>query len=318
MKSVGIIGCGSIANISYASILNVWFKNADKYFYDVNDHAAKEMSSNLSGKSVGVDELIERSDFIIITTPPDAHYDLLVKAIQPGKTIICEKPFLLSYDQIMKIIGLTRSKNARVFAAHVRRFFPSLNLARKFIETGLLGAISKIDLFEGGRFSWESQSGYHYKSSSGGVLPDTGSHSIDSLLFVLGLDTKQADFEVISSKRTPEQEPSHVFEADFNIECENINAPASIHLSRRTFLSNKLNIYGENGIMEIPLDLKNAVKVSTKSGATVLRENHPALTIDDAFNRQFNNILNEDGKLLDVTRFINTTILLEKLLTDPR
>jgi|SRR6185437_4932677 len=314
MKSVGLIGCGSIANISYASILNTRFKVAAKYFYDVNGEAANKMSRILSGKSVPLDELIQKSDFIIIAAPPEVHYDLLVKSIRPGKIIICEKPFVLAGNQIKEIIDLARAAKAHVFAAHVKRFFPAPNLAKKFLETGLLGPVVKIDLFEGARFSWQSQSGYHYKSPFGGVLPDTGSHSIDSLMYILGLDIKPADFKVLNCNRIPEKEPSHVFEADFNIQSHDINAAASIHLSRRRFLANKMNIYCKEGIMEVPTDIKNTVKISTGKGMIILREGHPVRTIDDALIRQFDHILAEGGLLLEASRFLNTTNLLEKLL----
>jgi predicted dehydrogenase len=197
---------------------------------------------------------------------------------------------------------------------HIRRFFPSIIQARQFQETGLLGKILKIDVFEGTRFDWESRSGYHFTSPFGGVITDTGSHSLDTLLYVIGLDEKRAEFRLVDRTRIPEIEPSHVFKASFKISGETLNAEASIYLSRRTFLANKMNIYCENGILEVPLDMKNAVRISNHSGKTILHEQYPLQDIDAVFHRQFQHILSEGGELLKVSRFLNTTKLLETLL----
>ncbi len=316
MNSVGLIGCGSIATISYGNILNTWFKGAERRFYDINKTAATLLSNQLSGKSVSLEELIQKSDFIIITTPPESHFELLQKAIQPGKKIICEKPFLLKSEHVLKITDLASIADAKVFAAHLRRFFPAPIMSRKFIKSGLMGQLLKIELFEGGKFSWDSKSGYHFKSALGGVLPDTGSHTLDTMLFVSGLDEQNAQFKLLDRSRVPELEPSHIFNAKFEIIADNYKIETSIQLSRRKILSNKMNLYFENGIIEVPLDMRNAVKITTPKGKTIINEEYPALNITDAFNSQFYHIIKGDGTLLESKRFLNTTAILETLLSE--
>jgi predicted dehydrogenase len=314
MKTVGLIGCGTVARAQYAPILANLFKNSGLLFYDTVPEAAAEMAGNLEGEICSLEALIHRSDFIIIATPPESHYDLVKQSIKPEKTILCEKPFLLSSGQAEEIIKLSHELDAHVYAAHVRRFFPAVIAARSFCRTHLLGSLKNIELFEGMRFNWPSQSGYPFQSPLGGVLPDTGSHVLDCMLYILGLDTVDAQFVLNSRNRQPDAEPSHVFRASFSIQSSEINANASVYLSRRNFLSNKINFYFEKGTMEVPLDLKNMVKVSTATGSSILHETHPARNVEEAFIMQFMDILNYGGTTLRVDKFLNTTSLLETLL----
>jgi predicted dehydrogenase len=315
MNTVGLIGCGSIASSQYAPIIQNYFHDHRRLFYDINENAAAHLAGKLKGEPSTLEQLIDQSDFIIITSPPDTHYELLKSSIRSGKTIVCEKPFLLDINHAMEIIESANNVGANVFAAHLRRFFPAIIAAKKFIETNLMGKLKKVEIYEGGRFNWESLSGYHYKSPLGGVVPDTGSHAIDSMLYVLGMDIRDADFRLVDRSRIPEKEPSHVFKASFRIESGEINVEGNIYLSRRTALANKLNIYFEKGLIEVPLDLKNAVKISTHDGKTILDEKYPVKTFEQAFQEQFRHILEDKGNLLSAQRFINTTKLLQTLIT---
>lgn len=315
IKTVGLIGCGSVASQWYKDILKSYFSASLKFFYDIDPGAALSLAKLCDGESTSLQELIDKSDFIIITTPPDSHYELLLKSIKKGKLVFCEKPFLLSKSNVEEIIALQNSQNATVYAGYVRRFFTAPNLAKDFIKKSLLGEITKVEIFEGGRFTWNSNSGYHINNKYGGVLLDTGSHSIDTLLYVLGLDTIPLNFSLLSRQRIPGAEPSHVFKANFTIGHRQ-NIEGSIFLSRRTSLANKINIYGEMGMMEVPLDLKSMVKITTPYGKSILREKYPIISIDQAFSSQFQHILNESGELLKATCFLNTVALCETLITD--
>ena len=316
MKTVGLIGCGSVAEQRYLDVLSAFFSPYLKLFYDIDPSAAAILAKKSDGQTASLEALIDKSDFIIITTPPESHYELLTKSIKPGKSIFCEKPFLLSEPHAKHVIELSLSQKTDVYAGYIRRFFSAPNLARKFIQTGLLGDIKKVEVFEGARFTWYTHSGYHYLNQYGGVLFDTGSHALDTLLYVLGLDTGHSGFSLLTRDRMPDTEPAHVFKATFTIENEyKING--SVYLSRRKSLANKINIYGKNGVMEVPLDFKGAVKVSTFTGNSILRDKYPIIRIEEAFNRQFHHILFEDGELLKAERFLNVIKLSETLLKDP-
>jgi hypothetical protein len=276
MNTIGLIGCGSIAEHQYTGIIKSYFGNYKKLFYDTNGMAALGFAKNMNGESCSLNQLIKQSDFIIITTPPDSHYELLMSSIHAGKTILCEKPFLLDVKHVLEIIELADNVGANVYAAHLRRFFPGVIAAKEFIETGLLGKLLKVEIYEGGRFNWES---------------------------------------LVERTRTPEKEPSHVFKATFRIEGSDINVDGNIYLSRRTALANKLNIYFEKGLIEVPLDLKNAVKISTRDGKTILDEKYPVKSFEEAFQEQFRHIIEDKGYLLSARRFVNTTKLLQTLIT---
>src|SRR5512143_581759 len=69
----------------------------------------------------------------------------------------------------------------------VRRFYPSFQTLQRMILQGQLGPIRDITVEEGGDFSWPTQTGYMFRrEGGGGVLFDSGSHSIDMLLWLMG------------------------------------------------------------------------------------------------------------------------------------
>ena len=66
---------------------------------------------------------------------------------------------------------------------------------------GVLGQVTELSAFEGGRFSWQAESGYVYKDPYGGVLFDTGSHTLDTLLYVACFDTGSLEVTTVHTQR---------------------------------------------------------------------------------------------------------------------
>lgn len=312
MNTVGVIGCGGVVHLFYLNILKSHFATSEKLFFDIDFKRAEETAKLVSGKAVTLSTLIRQSDFIIITTPPHTHFDLLMQSIGKNKKVFCEKPFLLKKSEALTVINAAEEHQVKIFAGYLRRFYPAVNQARNFLACLAKNKIRRIEIFEGGRFNYESITDYLYKNPFGGVLPDTGSHSIDTMMFIAGLDTSEVSFKLKSKEATIE--PSHEFKAAFEI-IGSSTIDCSIYLSRWTNLSNKINFYLEEGILEVPLFTENSIRYRNLDGESfVMHSENWIHSIDDAFYRQFQHILHEKGKILEAFRIINTTAALECLL----
>lgn len=131
-------------------------------------------------------------DVIDICTPNIYHFDAVMKALEAGKNIYCEKPLAVSAgesDKIIKKLEEIKKSGKNPICATVfhNRFSPAVLRAKQLIDEGRLGKIisfrclylhnSNID--QNKNAGWKQTGG-----SGGGTLFDLGSHAVDMVRFL--------------------------------------------------------------------------------------------------------------------------------------
>jgi predicted dehydrogenase len=313
-RKLGIIGCGAVVQKNYLQALPLYPDVGVSFVHDLNPSAAEKIAAKI-GARVSTPEVIKAEcDIVVIATPPSSHAALVAEMLTKGRTVICEKPFVGTKSDAVHLVQLAAERNSELFVAHFRRAFPSVRLARALVETGVLGAVTRVSAFEGGRFSWEAESGYVYKDPYGGVLFDTGSHTLDMLLHVAGLDS--GPLEVTSARVVRDcPEPSHDVEAKATLVREGKEIPAHFKLSRFMATANKIRVDCESGFVELPVGLVDYVRVGRQDGKSVIvRAKESYGDIMDCFALQFKQMFNPDPqRTYSAEKFINLTALLEVL-----
>jgi scyllo-inositol 2-dehydrogenase (NADP+) len=131
-----------------------------------------------------------------------------------GKHVLIEKPLWAPEDRdIDRLGGLARENGAVCYTAYNHRFEPHFMRMRDVIRSGRLGAIYRCRMFYGNgtaRLVRDSQ----WRDQDAGVLPDLGSHLIDTVRFWFG-DIGD-DLSLISSRRFENRAPDHVVIASPN------------------------------------------------------------------------------------------------------
>lgn len=318
-KSLGIIGCGSVVRKFYVPFIHNLEQIELKYITDVNQESAEELSSRLNCKYVHLHELLRKSDIIIIATPPNTHYDLIKKSLKKGKIVVCEKPFVSSLSEAKELINLSEKQDAQLYIAHIRRCFPSVMLAKKLISTGIMGELKEIFLEEGGKFNYNSKSNYVYENKLGGVLLDTGSHTIDTALFITKLDDVNISNISINKFWVSSEEPSHEIKVQLNLNTIDKPIKLNIHLSRLRVLANKISFIFENGVIDIPAEFSNYIKLTGKFSSSRLYSNDPYNDFMDLFPIQYYHMFNENSKMnnnFKAEKFTNLTYILETILNN--
>lgn len=143
-----------------------------------------EVKSFDTFKEMLADENIE---LVIINTPNITHYEYAKKALQAGKHLIVEKPFVITATEGKELIELAAAQNKKMSVYHNRRFDSDFRLVRKVVQENLLGEISQVEI-RYDRFK-ESLSPKIHKETPGpgaGLLYDLGSHLIDQVLQLFG------------------------------------------------------------------------------------------------------------------------------------
>lgn len=138
-------------------------------------------------------------DAALVCTPDEAKADLLAHLLENGKHLLVEKPLLADDTQVIEQLAETaRAKKVTCYTAYNHRFEPHFIRMRDTIGSGKLGKIYSARMFYGnGTARLVRDSAWRDKGA--GVLPDLGSHLLDTALFWFG--KPEATFEIYSANR---------------------------------------------------------------------------------------------------------------------
>jgi len=309
---IGIIGCGAVTELLYLKTIPNISDCKIAYLYDKDVQRAQYLASIINAEVTDIDTLRANSDVIIICTPPSSHHQLVKDSMIEGKIIVCEKPFVPYYEDAIELIQLAKEKKCKLYVAHFRRLFPSLVLAKKIASTIEWGPLKKINIVEGGRFIWQAKSDYFLKNKEGGVIADTGSHTIDSALYIAGLDTmiKGKDDVTIEQVIKDKSEPSHRVDAKFKIKDIEVN----LKLSRHEVLANQIALIFENGEIIVPAFLASYVLIKTNKGRLIVNSSEKYTRLEEVFYHQYKNILaGKNDDIFNADRFAGLTLIIDKL-----
>ncbi len=151
--------------------------------YDTDPARAKVAEAN-GIKAFGSYEevLADKSiDFLTVAIPNDQHEEVVIKALNAGKNVLCEKPVTLSCESLQRMFDAA-DKNHVVFSVHQNRRWDVDFLAMKQIyQSGEIGKVfnveSRIHGSRGIPSDWRG-----IKKYGGGMLLDWGVHLIDQIL----------------------------------------------------------------------------------------------------------------------------------------
>ncbi len=147
-------------------------------------------------------------DAALVCTPDDAKVALLTHLLNNGKHLLVEKPLLVSDNRTLEVLAkIARSKGVVCYTAYNHRFEPHFVRMKHTIESGQLGKIYCVRMFYGNgtaRLVRDSA----WRDQGAGVLPDLGSHLLDTVLFWFGKPS--VPFQMHSCNRFENRSFDHV------------------------------------------------------------------------------------------------------------
>jgi len=133
-----------------------------------------------------VDVPLADYDAVLACVPDAAKIELLTYCLEQGKHVLVEKPLRAKDDSaIAGLQSLARKKGVVCYTAYNHRFEPHFVRMRDLISSGELGAIYSCRMFYGNgtaRLVRDSP----WRDQGAGVLPDLGSHLLDTCRFWFG------------------------------------------------------------------------------------------------------------------------------------
>jgi len=264
--TIDIVGCGAAVQLLHLAVLRRLQEEQGlivRGCFDLNPDNARSVGRMLGaarhGHASQLDDLDE-VDAALVATTPDSHAHYVGLYVTAGKHVLVEKPFVPTAREAEVVCNMAQSRGARVLVGHFRRFYPSVTAARQLIRAGGLTGIRRVEATEGIRWSWPTRSAYITESPYGGVIYDTGSHLLDTVLYVLGLDlpTSAAHFRIGSNQKWPAKEPSQDCSASIEIaDTAGRSIEICLRISRTEALAGMVSVYADNGTLLVPTSISS-------------------------------------------------------------
>jgi scyllo-inositol 2-dehydrogenase (NADP+) len=147
-------------------------------------------------------------DGALVCAPDEPKIELLGYLLSRGKHVLVEKPLFASDDGAMaELETLARKNHAQCYTAYNHRFEPHFGRMHDVIRSGVLGQLYRCRMFYGNgtaRLVRESA----WRDRGAGVLPDLGSHLLDTARFWFG--DLGDDFQVTSVSCHENRAPDHI------------------------------------------------------------------------------------------------------------
>ena len=186
---IGLIGCGRISDI--------YLKNCDHFngieivacaSLDIEESRAKAAQYGIPKACVPDDIFADPEiDAVLNLTIPDAHYDISRQALEAGKHVYSEKPFVTDLDDGRRLLALGREKGLSVGNAPDTFLGGRWQTVRKLLDAGVIGAPTGVAAFvpTHGVERHHPNPDFYY-AKGGGPLLDLGPYYLTAMVFCLG------------------------------------------------------------------------------------------------------------------------------------
>jgi predicted dehydrogenase len=138
-------------------------------------------------------ELVAADDIdgLVVAVPNHLHYEIIAAALETRKALFLDKPLTLNLNEAYSLYDQARARGRDAQMIFQFRYCPAVRRAYELVRGGQLGEVRA--------FRWR-----HYRPSyvnpekplrwkgslalsGGGVIPDLGAHSMDLLIWMLGV-----------------------------------------------------------------------------------------------------------------------------------
>lgn len=178
---LSIVGVGRMGEIHLANAVS----NDRIHRVSIFDRN-KARSQEMTGK-YGCLELEDESqlfdedvDGVLVATSTHGHVDLILRALDRGKPVFCEKPIASNIQEALRLLSNVEGRGTGIQIGFQRRFDPGYLGLKRAMKSGAIGGINSIH----SRTLDPSPPSEEYLKTSGGIFWDCAIHDFDSVLWI--------------------------------------------------------------------------------------------------------------------------------------
>jgi len=206
----GLVGCGNFARYAYIPAFNRRELPIVILGLLSNNPRSSEETRKLLRYETKIfcsyEELLNSGiKGVILTLPNHLHYQHIIKALESGLDVFCEKPVTNNLSDAVRLNRYLSGRKNILMIGFNQRYSDRTKVLKSLIERNELGEIYEVDAFHNQNIashlrksSWLNDS----KKSGGGILYNAGIHLVNLMLYLFGpIDSVFAKLEC---KKMPE------------------------------------------------------------------------------------------------------------------
>lgn len=147
---VAVVGCGAVARnhfVALSRLPDVELVAACDLEPAKADEVAREYGVPRTYTALGDLFEHERPDAVHVLTPPAAHKDVSIAALEAGCHVLVEKPMALDVEEAGEMIEVARRCARTLGVCHNFLFAPPVLGARELLADGALGTVVAVEVF---------------------------------------------------------------------------------------------------------------------------------------------------------------------------
>ena len=191
MVNWGILGLGNMGNkfataikeIDNAKLISVASLDKSRLNKFQKDHEIKKENCFNNYNQILESKNI---DAIYISSLNNTHFDLVMKAIEQKKHILCEKPMSIDSIEAKTIFNELKKTNILFSEAFAYRTHPQSKTLYNLIKKNIIGKINKVEISFGFEAKREDPNSRLFKKEfGGGSILDVGCYTSSLCLFIV-------------------------------------------------------------------------------------------------------------------------------------
>lgn len=195
---LGLIGVGRIGAMHAANLVAVRDGHdghqpldLDIVLADVAVERATTLADALETKAAdSVDELFaQHLDGVLIAVGTTQHAPLILRALEAGIPVFCEKPVAGSVEEALPVLAAAERTGVPVHIGHQRRLDPGHLEARRAYRAGELGWLHTVRAITAD----QAPPPVAFLATSGGLFRDCSVHDFDTLRWITGREIVEVD-----------------------------------------------------------------------------------------------------------------------------
>lgn len=184
---IALIGAGYIAKEHARALAQVPQARLTTVFDAAGDRAQELANAHGLKAVASFEAALDGVDMAWLCSPPLLHEEQILRAIEAGRAVFCEKPLTLSLAACARIEAAVTKSGAFFAVGHSNRYYPAYQKAQEIFAAGTLGSFVSV---------WSQRIGYYPRrlfppwrldpAQSGGMTVEVGVHEIDFLHWIGG------------------------------------------------------------------------------------------------------------------------------------
>jgi predicted dehydrogenase len=233
---LGILGAGRIVRQAYLPILPLIDCIGEVLLYDLDRSKADALieeydswlsqnmfatqygcrfadiqirAANLRPESTSVDDVVKRSDAVLVCTPPSSHLQLAQACLDAGNLTLIEKPLAVSSIAAREFAKRNESLLERLRYLENVVHNPAFQQVKRMVKDGTFGRPLLISVFLSKPLPTGHGAGWRLNphESGGGILSDWGPHTFGLALYLAGEGCKVISVKAESVHFIPRSYP---------------------------------------------------------------------------------------------------------------